>query len=260
MIADYRAMGARLSLRPVPIFAIFTACAVIALAQDLFAQGPSRTVRPREALSTGSVQEGKRLLESGRYALAIRHFSAAIRRGDAPAEVYKLRGKAFDKSGVPSRAIKDYSRSIELNPSDSETYILRGDARVLNHEYEAAVSDYSNAIKSAPRSQEAYLGRGLAYSGMAKYDEAIKDYQWVLKIKPRSPETLLNMGRACMLAGRSLEAMTYLEKALEVETSPKWRQKIQEWMDELLKDPGRARKKAPEPGVRPVPSTPGKYW
>src|SRR4030042_1373455 len=138
-----RASGARVSARPTLIPAIFAACLVLALAQAVLAQGLARTARPRETMSRASVQEGKKLLESGRYALAIRHFSAVIRRGDESAEVYKLRGKAFDKSGMPARAIKDYTRSVGLNPSDPEGYILLGDAHASNQEYEAAGEGYT---------------------------------------------------------------------------------------------------------------------
>jgi tetratricopeptide (TPR) repeat protein len=240
---------------------IAAVCTVLLLAETGLGQGPARAPRPREAATPAiSIDEGKRLLESGRYAQAITHFSAAIRRGANSAEVFKLRGKAFDKAGMPAKAMKDYSQSIELNPSDPEVHVLRGDAHVFNQDYDAGIEDYNKAIKISPRSIEAYLGRGLAHTGSEKYDAAIKDYHWVLNINPRNPEALLNMGRACMLAGRSPEAMSYLERALEVETSPKWKQKIQEWMEELLKDPGRTQEKPPHPTRGPGRSTPGSLW
>jgi tetratricopeptide (TPR) repeat protein len=208
---------------------------------------------PRSKVSTVGqsakihLDHGKAQLEKKRYDIAIRSFSAAIRRDPRLSEAYLLRGKAHDQVGSPQKAIKDFTRFIELNPSDPKGYIFRGDAKNFNREHEAAIQDYGAAIKLAPASPAGYLGRGLAYAGLAKYDEAIKDYQWVLKINPNNAEALGNMGVAYMMAGKPVEAMSYFEKALQHETNPQWRAKMEQWAEKLLQGASAAKQRTKGP-------------
>jgi tetratricopeptide (TPR) repeat protein len=193
------------------------------------------------------MDQGRAQMERKRFALAIRSFSAAIRRDPRLSEAYLLRGQAYDQAGIPQRAIKDFSRYIELHPSNPKGYIYRGDAKNFNLEHEAALQDYTEAIKLAPSSASAYLGRGLAYAGLGKYGNAIKDYQWVLKINPNNAEALGNMGIAYMLAGKPVEAMGYFEKARELEMNPQWRAKIEEWSEKILQGANAAKQRAKGP-------------
>jgi|GEM_PF-782824 len=244
----YELMSANRSLWICRVFAMIAFALPLALLQSTWAQNlPKSTVSTVGQSAKIHVDQGKVQLEAKRFALAIRSFSAAIRRDPRLSEAYLLRGKAHDQAGMPQKAIKDFARYIELNPSDPKGYISRGDAKNFNLEHEAALQDYSAAIKLAPSSAAAYLGRGLAYAGLAKYDEAIKDYQWVLRINPNNAEALGNMGVANMLAGRPVEAMSYFEKALEHETNPQWRAKIEQWMEKLLQGASAAKQKAKGP-------------
>ncbi len=235
--------------RPYSLFTALIALTIAAQlpqwaeAQNPLKSGPSRVGQSAKVhIAQGKVQMGKR-----RFVLAIRSFSAAIRRDPNLSEAYLLRGKAYDQRGVPGKAIKDLTRYIELNPSNPKGYILRGDVKNFNLEHEAALEDYDHAIRLAPSSEDAYIGRGLAYAGLAKYDAAIKDYQWVLKINPNNREALENMGVACMLAGRNVQAMSYFEKALEFEINPEWRAKITQWTEKILQGASAAKRGARGP-------------
>jgi tetratricopeptide (TPR) repeat protein len=179
---------------------------------------------------------GKEQLEQRRFALAARSFSAAIRRDPGNAEAYLLRGTAYDQMGAPQAAIKDFTRYLEMNPRDPVGYVRRADANNFNLDHDRAIEDYSTAIKLSPNSSSAYLGRGLAYAALQKYGDAIKDYQWALKLNPKNVEALGNLGVACMMAGRSMEAMQYFERALQLETDPQWRAKIEKWTERLLQE------------------------
>lgn len=248
--------------RAIPfIILICAACLCLGLDAYSHAQTDRPAARPAEAKPTRHfIEESSKLIQNGNYARAIALLSAVIRKGDNSPQAYKLRGKAFDRIGNSGRAVKDFSRYIQLNPSDPEGYILRGDARTFSHDYEQALDDYNKALKLSPSSAEAYLGRGLAHAGMSRYQEAVKDYQWVLTKNPRNPEALINMGRACMLSGRPIEAMNYLERALETETNLKWRQTIQGWMEELLKGQRAGKQQSRGPLGRPAESQPRKLW
>lgn len=231
-----------------------------ALALVLLFHGPvlARQAESPSKRTDASIERAKEQINKGQYGSAIRILGRAIRKGGTPAEAYLLRGAAYDRLGVSHRALKDLDRYIRLRPSDPQGYIARGDAKNFDMQHESAVDDYTIAVKLAPRSAKAFLGRGLAYAGLGRYNDAAKDYLWALRLDPNNRDALANMGVACMRSGRPLEAMTYFERALAVETNPKWREKIHDWMDQLAKEArpktraGRGPMRSPRGRARPM--------
>lgn len=181
------------------------------------------------------IAEGKEHLEKRRYSAAVRVLSAAVLKDANAAEAYLLRGQAYDLSGAPQKALLDFSKYIALRPSDPTGYIKRADVNNFNHDPQVALADYGEAVKLSPRSVPAHLGRGLANAALERYDEAIKDFQWVLTLDPDNSEALGNIGVGCMLTGRSLEAVSYFERALKKEKDPRWRGLLEKWIQELVK-------------------------
>jgi len=199
-------------------------------------------------------QRGKLQFDKRQYATAVKSLTAAIRKDPRLSAAYMLRGQAHDLLGFPELAVKDLTRYIELKPSDANGYIVRGDINNFNSDHEAALQDYDAAARLAPSSVEAHLGRGLANAGLERYGEAIKDYQWVLRLEPKNREALGNMGVACMRANRTLEAVSYLERAANLETDPKWKEQLREWIDKLARYPDAAGTKNRGPTRSPVPT------
>ncbi len=183
------------------------------------------------------IHRGERYMEEGRYRRAVRQFSAAIRRDPQNEKALKLRGKASYGRGHYGRAVSDFTRYLKLRPSDPNAYLWRAHAHNFNLHPEEAVKDYNKTIELNPSAAEAFIGRGLAYSAIGNFEQAIKDYRWAYRLDSSKTEALGNLGRACMLAGRPLEAEHYFKKALEVETSLEWRRNITEWLQELMDNP-----------------------
>lgn len=228
------------------------------LADSIHAQESRSRVPPGGPTSAEQyVDRGKKLLNKGLYAGAARSFSLALKKRPGSPEVHLLRGRAFDGMGLPERAIQDFGFYIQKKPSDPIGYIRRGDAKNFNGMHREALDDYESAIRLNPRSVSAYLGRGLAHAGMENYEEAIKDYYWVLRLDPKNREALGNMGIACMLANRPLQAVTYFEQALAVETDPTWRKRINKWVERIVRhqDGSKSDKRGPtrDPSQRPRP-------
>jgi len=247
--------------RSSPTFAIlFVTAATLVIWGGAGAVGPRGEERPAHTPGTrpglSSLEQGKKLFAAGRNAEAIRSFTEAI-RGNNAAEAYKLRGRAYERLGLSANAVRDFTRYIEVSKGNPEGYLLRADAHNFNHDYQSALEDYTKAIKLAPSRPDGYVGRGLALTGLERYDDAIKDYQWALRIKPDSAEILTDMGRCCMLAGRRLEGVSYLEKALQLETDPTWKRKIREWIDAMVQDAASEPPKA-SPTIQPSRERPSR--
>jgi tetratricopeptide (TPR) repeat protein len=241
------------SARALIILLIFIQVSVC-VNSDCQARPPADTLKPAKPASF-YLDKGRGELDRKQNALALRSLSVVIRMAPDAAEAYRLRGIAAQRLGMFHRATKDFTRYIEMKPRDPEGYVLRGDSRNFNQEHAAAIEDYNTALKLSSRLLPAYVGRGLALAAMERYDEAIKDYLWVLTLEPNNTEAAENMAIACMQAGRSMEAVTYFEKALATENDPVWRGKIERWLEQVLKSPQPAVHKAAGPTRRPAGPT-----
>lgn len=238
---------------------------VLAVALTVFAHLPL-SAENASALTTvdregarSLVQQASSQIDAGKYKAALRSLGIAIRKDPTASEAYFLRSVAYDRLGMPNHALRDLNQFIKLRPSDTRGYVRRGDIKNFNMQHEEAIVDYETAARLAPSSSSPYLGRGLARAALGKHDEAIKDYLWVLRLDPDNREVLGNIGIACMLAGKPFQAMTYFEKALTVETNPRWRKQIQEWMSRLLNEVEAAGSKKAGP-TRLAPQRPRPMW
>jgi tetratricopeptide (TPR) repeat protein len=238
----------------VPVRTSFLAMLLAAL--YLLPVGHSATLAapeaPKAESGNAAIELGKKEFEKGRYAAAVKQYTAALNEKPPNPEAYLLRGRAYGRLGENAKASQDFSRYIEARPSDPAGYIARGDTRNFSGEFESALTDFDAAIKLAPSSVDAYLGRGLARAGLEQYDLAIKDYQWVLVLQPTNREVLTNLGVACMLARRRLEAVQYLERALKQEPDPKWRQRINDWLETIVQNPHKEEKRPLGPTKKPL--------
>jgi len=237
----------------------------LAVALTLFAHNPVAAANA-SALATvdregarSLVQQAGIQIEQGKYKAALRSLGIAIRKDPTVAEAYFLRSVAYDHLGVPNHSLRDLNQFIKLRPSDAKGYTRRGDIKNFNMQHEEAIVDYETAARLAPSSSSPYLGRGLARAALGRHDEAIKDYLWVLRLDPDNREVLGNIGIACMLAGKPFQAMTYFGKALSVESNPRWRKQIQEWMSRLLHEVEAAGSKKAGP-TRLAPQRPRPMW
>jgi tetratricopeptide (TPR) repeat protein len=218
------------------MFAVF--CAALFQTNPAMSQAPHRAGLNAAYRSQDLMSIAKDQMESGRYAAAIRSYSAVISKSPQLAEAYLRRGKCNEQLGLIPAALRDFTKYIAMRPKDEHGYLARADAHNFNLDHEAALQDYENALKLAPGSASAHLGRGLAYAGLHRYSDAIKDYQWALQSNPDNVEALGDMGVACMLAGRRMEAMSYFERALKLEPDPQWRMKMEKWTEKLLQEAG----------------------
>jgi|GEM_PF-859218 len=189
--------------------------------------------RIRRDRATGRVEayleEGKQQLERGAHVRAIRLLSEAIKRGARP-EAYQLRGQAYLAIGSYPEAIEDFTRFVQSGAGGTEALILRGDAHVTRGDFPNALIDYNAAIARDPLHMDAYLGRAIAYLSREKYAAAMNDLRTVLQTDAHNVEALTNMGVACMSVDLPEAARSYFRKALTVESSPRWKERIEDWL------------------------------
>jgi len=178
---------------------------------------------------------GRESFLRGDYLRAVRILSVSIDGNPTP-EAFKLRGQAYDLLGNYDKAISDLSQYIGADPSNPSGYLLRADAHTFHGRHERAIEDYSNSIRLDPSSTEAYLGRGIAYAAIERYEEAIRDFKRALSQQPENLDALYDTAVVYMLAKRPVESMSFMQKAVVLESDPKFKQGLETLIARIQKE------------------------
>ena len=178
---------------------------------------------------------GRESLLRGDYLRAVRILSVSINGNPTP-EAFKLRGQAYDLLGSYDKAISDLSQYIGADPSNPSGHLLRADAHTFHGRHEKAIEDYSNSIRLDASSTDAYLGRGIAYAAIERYGEAIRDFKKALSQQPENLDALYDTAVVYMLAKRPVESLGFLQKAVELESDPKFKQEAETLVARVQKE------------------------
>jgi type IV pilus biogenesis/stability protein PilW len=80
-----------------------------------------------------------------------------------------------------------------------------------------ALKEYDTALAADPDMPEALLGRGLVMEyGFGKLAQAEADYRHALLVRPNYPEAHNNLGQLLARTGRTTEALSEFDKALDI--------------------------------------------
>lgn len=214
------------------------------------------------------------LMDKGRSAEAVAHFSEAVKLRPDSLEIRNGYGDALRKMGKLDEAIAQYKIAIEFDPNFILTRYNLGLALAAKGDYEGAIEQYRLYLDTAPDSMEVLssFGFALAQSGKPKdaigyydkvlakdpndvithgrlalvlasvgrIDEAIEQCLIVLAVRPDDFEMYNNLGMLLRNQGKLDEAIESYEKALQI--NPDF-QKAREGLDAALvqKQAGRHR-------------------
>jgi tetratricopeptide (TPR) repeat protein len=81
-------------------------------------------------------------------------------------------------------AVRDYTEAIKLNPKNAESYNNRANAYSLLGKYDDAIKDYDEALKLEPKNARIYANRGAVKLRLGKSDEATKDLHRAVELEP----------------------------------------------------------------------------
>lgn len=126
--------------------------------------------QPIEAISA--------LLAQGQYDRAIEVATGAIDRNPKNAELYLLRGKAFERSGRLTEAGADYGRASDLNPNDSRGFQSRGEINFKLARFEDSVADFDRVLALDPRSAPYHWQRGISLYYAGRFADGAEQF-WI---------------------------------------------------------------------------------
>lgn len=129
--------------------------------------------------------------------------------------VFRYRGAVYSHMKKDNEALNDYNRAVELNPDDYAALNDRGVSLVYLKRYEEALADFNHALEIKPDHPIVLRNRATVFTYLKRYDEALADNKRSLELKPDDAETLYNLACLFSLWGKTNNALTYLEKAID---------------------------------------------
>jgi len=109
------------------------------------------------------------------------------------ADIYLVRGRAYEFTGDYQSALGDYGNVIKLNGNDSRAYYYRSGCYVYFGKINNAISDLSQALQlSSVKPATVFAERGELYFLKGDYTRAMADYDQALRLDPNCVEALNN--------------------------------------------------------------------
>lgn len=150
---------------------------------------------------------------------SIPDFDKALELDSDAADVYRLRGVAYNNLGQYAQALQDLNKTIELDSNDESAHYNRGVVYSNLNQYEQAIQDFNQAIKIYPYSDKAfaYYNRGDAYCHLKQYEQAIQDFNKTIELNPNLHQAYNNRGLAYMDGLKQYDrAIQDFNKAIEL--------------------------------------------
>jgi len=140
-------------------------------------------------------------------------------------EVYRIQNRPLE---AERELIRSQQMPKKVPPADPELkdflmegvssywYELRGRGLLQKGDYEGAIQQLQQAAKASPEPRF-YDTMGIAYQYQKKYREAVEQHRAALSLDPESAGTMNNLAAALAESDKVPEAISYLQKAIEVE-------------------------------------------
>jgi tetratricopeptide (TPR) repeat protein len=173
--------------------------------------------------STSSADEFSACLKANSASEKIELCSLVIRHSRQARQLeraYLRRGHAYAEAGRFADAVRDFTALIRINPTvagyyDNRQYVLRSMGRLRE-----ALDDANTTIRLAPSSSFGYRSRGIVNDALGRYDSAIADYSTGISIAPRDVGLLIDRGKTLAKAGHDRQAIADFLHAIDIDDKP----------------------------------------
>lgn len=161
----------------------------------------------------------------GQYDSAFANLRIAISSDRHDEWAHRLMGLTFKDQGLYDSAITKLTDAINVRPT-VWSYGALGDAYRLNRQYKEAIASLEQAIKLDPNYLTARRDLGLTYRDSTDYRKALEQLQGVAD-RLHSAGSYADVAEVYLLVGQSVEAISWANKALEVDSNHVYAHEIQ---------------------------------
>lgn len=157
----------------------------------------------------------------GAYEIALQEINKAINLDSLNSEYLSTKGLYLTKLERFQSALISYSKAIEFD-ANPEAYEGRGIVYDKIGRFDLAIEDHTQAILKAKSEEAKYTGysnRASAKMGKRDFQGAYEDLILAYSFDSTNLYVLTNLGYVCDEIGKGQETLTYLFKAIELDSS-----------------------------------------
>ncbi len=192
---------------------------VCSQALQLHGLTPAQVALARFNRGIARMAMGDRVLATGDYQEALRHYDNVIDSNAPDALALYRRGVILDGLGQTDRALSDFNEAIRLAPDEPRAFFERGVllASRRRRAYDRAISDFDRALELAPNNLPALVRRGDAYGKIGDFGRALADLDRAVQIAPYNAQARVLRGLANGRRGENALAMRDYNIALNLD-------------------------------------------
>ncbi|MEU3525861.1 tetratricopeptide repeat protein [Streptomyces sp. NPDC038707] len=160
------------------------------------------------------------LQRTGRFEEALQYYDRAIKLCPPYYEAHLNRARLHARAGDTEAAERDFRRVVELKPDEARAHLGLGVLHLKQGDPAGALTALDAAVYHDPKNAQAWSNRGLAQSALGHPDEAEESLRTALARDPRLAEAWNNLAHVLHESGRTQEALTCLDSAVNLSTDP----------------------------------------
>ncbi len=139
--------------------------------------------------------QGKKLLEQGRYPLAVEQLKmATVLLGNTNAPAFNYLGLACHQAGQFAEAERAYRRALALNPDLAEARYNLGCLLVSENKFDQAKAELTAFTLQRGNAIDGWIQLASAQLRSREFNAAERSFGEVLRFSPQNPEALTGMG------------------------------------------------------------------
>ncbi len=164
--------------------------------------------------------------------------NAQLEANEAVKVAYEA-GKALQEAGDHEGAIQKFDEGIaaDIEGIFAPLHFAKAESLRTLEDYDNAVTSYKNAVTINPKLAQAYNGRGICYREQGLMDLALNDFRVAAESDRRDPFSAANLGDILVNTYQQpIEAMTYLDRAIELTPEDAESYRNRGWAYTLLRD------------------------
>ena len=141
-------------------------------------------------------------------------------KNDSPDDAYTLirLSYLYNKQGKPDKSITAAKRAIELKPGEALAHNSLGLAYRMKKQYTEAENAFKKAIALNPANADYHANMGALLYDRDDYAEASEAYKKAVELQPSTINYLISLANTYRLIGKYDDAMTFVNKAIELHT------------------------------------------
>ena len=163
----------------------------------------------------GHANLGLALLDDGRVAESIPHFTDALRIDPSQPIVRCDLATALLRSGATNQSIAELQEAIRQDPHFALPHVVLADILATRDDPQAALVRYQAGIALNPDDQAAHFNLAQLFVRLGQRDQAIAQYMEVVRLDPREATAHYNLANLLAETGRESEAISHYAAAAQ---------------------------------------------